>query len=75
MLYKSEFENKYQALKFEHKNSINLLENEAQIMSILKGPNIQYVKSYRNSGNFNILVIQLLGKSQKIFWKREKILV
>ena len=32
-------------------------------MSILKGPNIQYVKSYRNSGNFNILVIQLLGKS------------
>ncbi len=72
MIYKAEFENEYYALKFEHKNSINLLENEAQIMSILKGPNIPYVKSYGYSGNFNILVMQLLGKSLEDIFEERK---
>ena len=72
MIYKAEFENEYYALKFEHKNSINLLENEAQIMSILKGPNIPYVKSYGYSGNFNILVMQLLGKSLEDIFEDRK---
>ena len=72
MIYKAEFENEYYALKIEHKNSINLLENEAQIMSILKGPNIPYVKSYGYSGNFNILVMQLLGKSLEDIFEERK---
>ena len=40
-----------------------LLETEATIMSYLKGPNIPFIKSYGYSGNYNVLVMQLLGKS------------
>ena len=40
-----------------------LLEIEATIMSYLKGPNIPFIKSYGYSGDFNVLVMQLLDKS------------
>ena len=74
MIYKAEYNNEYFALKFENrKKSQNLLESEAEIMSYLKGPNIPYVKSYGYSGDYNILVMQLLGKSlQDIFEERKK---
>ena len=64
MTYKAEYNNQYYALKFElKKNSLNLLENEAAIMAHLKGPNIPLIKSYGISGEYNILVMQLLGKN------------
>ena len=63
-IFKAEYNEEYFALKFENKKKgQNLLENEAAIMSYLKGPNIPYVKSYGYSGNYNILVMQLLGIS------------
>jgi len=52
------------AIKMEHKTKEQgLLELEATIMSYLKGPNIPYIKSYGYSGDFNVLVMQLLDKS------------
>ena len=64
MIFKGEYNNEYYALKFEsRKKGKNLLENEAAIMSYLKGPNIPYIKSYGYSGEYNILIMQLLGKS------------
>ena len=74
MIYKAEYNNEYFALKFENrKNSQNLLESEAEIMSYLKGPNIPYVKSYGYSGDYNILVMQLLGQSlEDLFEERKK---
>ena len=45
-----------------------LLEIEATIMSYLKGPNIPSVRSFGTSGNYNILIMQSLGKSlEQIF--------
>ena len=32
-------------------------------MNYLKGPNIPFVKSFGTSGNYNILIMQLMGKS------------
>jgi len=52
------------ALKFEDKNnSQNLLEAEAYVMGYLKGFGIPLVKSFGFSGDHNILVMELLGKS------------
>ena len=62
-IYKAEYNNKYYALKFEdNKNEKQILENEASLMIYLKGPNIPYIKTYGTSGQYNILVMQLLGK-------------
>ena len=62
-IYKAEYNNNYYALKFEDiKNEKNLLQNEASLMIYLKGPNIPYIKTFGTSGDFNILVMQLLGK-------------
>jgi len=42
-------------------------------MSYLKGPNIPLIKSFGFSGDYNILVMQLLGQSlEDIFNKKEK---
>ena len=74
MIFKGEYNNEYFALKFENKKkSQNLLENEAAIMSYLKGPNIPYIKSYGYSGEYNILVMQLLGKSLENLFEELKI--
>ena len=63
-VYKAEYDGNYYALKIEFKSKEQgLLEAEATIMSYLKGPNIPYIKSYGYSGNFNVLVMQLLDKS------------
>ena len=63
-VYKAEFDGEDYAVKLESKSKEDgLLEIEATIMSYLKGPNIPYIKSYGYSGNYNVLVMQLLDKS------------
>ena len=73
-VYKAVYKGEYYALKFEnHSEGQNLLEGEATIMSYLKGPNIPLIKSFGFSGEYNILVMQLLGQSlEDIFNKRNK---
>ena len=73
-VYKAEFNGEYFALKFEQRgHGQSLLESEATIMSYLKGPNIPVIKSFGYSGDYNILVMQLMGKSlEDIFNKRSK---
>ena len=73
-VYKAEYNGEYYAIKFEDKTKgQNLLETEATIMSYLKGPNIPSIKSFGYSGEYNILVMQLLGKSlEDLFNKRLK---
>ena len=52
------------AIKLENRNSHqSLLEQEAYILCYLKGEGIPYIKSYGYSGNYNVLVMELLGKS------------
>jgi serine/threonine protein kinase len=62
------------ALKMEYKDAAqNLLESEAYILCYLKGYGIPQVKSYGFSGEFNILVMELLGKSlEDIFQAQQK---
>ena len=73
-IYKAEYNGNYYALKFEKKeNNIGLLENEAIIMNYLKGPNIPYVNSYGSNSNYNILVMQLLGKSLGNIFEEKKV--
>ena len=74
-VYKAEYNSQLYAIKFENRNEgQNLLENEAAIMSYLKGNNhIPKVRSYGYSGNYNILVMQLLDKSlEDLFNIRKK---
>ena len=73
-IYKAEYNGNYYALKFEKKeNNIGLLENEAIIMNYLKGPNIPYVNSFGSNSNYNILVMQLLGKSLGNIFEEKKV--
>ena len=57
------------AIKLENKNrGQNLLENEAYIMSYLHGKRIPFIKSFGYSGDYNVLVMELMGKSlEEIF--------
>jgi len=73
-VYKAEYNKDEYAIKMEYKsNNQGLLEVEATIMSYLKGPNIPFIKSYGYSGNYNVLVMQLLDKSlEDLFNKLSK---
>lgn len=63
-IYSARCEQELFAIKFEDKNKgQNLLESEAYVMSYLHGPRIPYVKSYGYSGDYNVLVMELMGKS------------
>ena len=63
-VYSAKENNNWYAIKFENKNkSQNLLEKEAYIMSYLNGPRIPSVKSFGYSGDNNVLVMELMGKS------------
>ena len=63
-VFKAEYDKKYYALKFESlKKGHNLLENEAEIMDYLQGTNIPYVELFSSTNEYNILVMELLGKS------------
>ena len=56
--------NNWYAIKLENKNrSQNLLESEAYIMSYLNGPRIPMVKSFGYTGDYNVLIMELMGKS------------
>jgi len=73
-IYKAEYNGNYYALKFEKReNNIGLLENEAIIMNYLKGPHIPYVNSFGTNSNYNILVMQLLGKSLENIFEEKKV--
>jgi serine/threonine protein kinase len=72
-IYKAEYNGDYYALKFESiEKGQNLLENEAIIMNYLKGPNIPYIKLYGSTSEYNILVMQLLGKSLETIFEEKK---
>ena len=60
------------ALKLEAKNiSQPLLEQEAYILCYLKGEGIPFIKTFGFSGDFNVLVMELLGKSlEDLFQER-----
>ena len=62
------------ALKMESKEGgENLLESEAYFLCYLKGYDIPSVKSYGFSGNYNIMVMELLGKSlEELFQECKK---
>ena len=63
-VYSAKENNNWYAIKFENKNKgQNLLEKEAYIMSYLNGPRIPAVKSFGYSGDNNVLVMELMGKS------------
>ena len=62
------------ALKLEPKNTGEkqaLLEAEAYLLCHLKGEGIPFIKSYGFSGDYNVLVMELLGKSlEALFQER-----
>ena len=63
-IYSAKTQHNYYAIKLESRNrGQNLLENEACIMCYLKGRRIPIIKTYANDSNFNILVMELMGKS------------
>ena len=63
-VYSAKENNNWYAIKFENKNKgQNLLEKEAYIMSYLNGPRIPSVKSFGYSGDNNVLIMELMGKS------------
>ena len=73
-IYEAEYKNEKYALKFENRRrDYYLLQNEAAIINYLKGPNIPFVKSYGFTSNYNILVMQLLGKSLENLLRERKI--
>ena len=65
MIYKAESETSLYAVKFEKKrpNKRSLLESESKIMSYLRGPGIPKIYSYTIYNDYNIMVMQLLGKN------------
>ena len=61
------------ALKMESReNGQNLLEGEAYYLCYLKGYGIPAVKSYGFSGSYNIMVMELLGKSLEDLFQENK---
>ena len=69
LIYSAKTQHNWYAVKLESRNrGQNLLENEACIMYYLRGKRIPAIKSYANDLNFNILVMELMGKSlEEIF--------
>ena len=69
LIYVAKTQHSWYAIKLESRNrGQNLLENEACIMYYLRGKRIPAIKSYSNDINFNILVMELMGKSlEEIF--------
>ena len=61
----------YFCCKIESINSPSLLlEEESKIMDYLRGPNIPSIKLFGQSGEYNVLVMQLLGKSLDYYIKK-----
>ena len=68
-IYKAQYNQEYFALKFENikDKKHRALENEAIMLKYLQGTNIPSVKSYSSTNEYNILVMQLLGKSLEYY--------
>ena len=68
-IYSAKSQHNWYAIKLESRShGQNLLENEACIMCYLRGKRIPAIKSYGNDRHFNILVMELMGKSlEEIF--------
>ena len=63
-IYSAKYNNKGFALKLEEKLKCqNLLENEGHIMSYLQSKYLPYIYSFGYSGDYNVLVMELMGKS------------
>ena len=63
-VYKAEYNGEYYALKFESRaRAKSLLEMEGRIISYLQGPNIPFIKTYGYSGEYNLLIMQLMDRS------------
>ena len=58
------------ALKIEKDNHLKSLESEAYLLIYLKGFGIPKIISYGKSGNYNILIEELLGQSLEALWKK-----
>ena len=72
-VYKAEYNGEYFALKFEsHSRPKSLLEMEGTIMTHLQGPNIPFIKSYGYSGDYNLLVMQLMDRSLEDIFRIRK---
>ena len=65
MIFKCESSDGLCAFKFEKKrpNKRALLKLESDIMIALKGPGIPRIISYIEEGDYNIMIMELLGKS------------
>ena len=59
-----EYQNKLYAMKLENtKKGYYILDKEIHLMNHLYGPRIPFVKSFGQCGYYNVLVMELLGKS------------
>ena len=72
-VFKAEYNKELFALKFERRDKKNnLLEKEAEIMDYLQGTNIPSIELYSCTEDYNILVMELLGKSLNYYLKKLK---
>ena len=72
-IYQAIYNKEEYALKIEdRKKKHDLLQNEAAIMNYLQGENIPKVKSYGFTWNYNILIMQLLGKDLEYYLNQLK---
>ena len=63
-VYEAEYNGEFYAVKLEdRKKELGLLETEALIYNFLKGKHIPSIKSFGYSGNYNVLVMQLLDQT------------
>ena len=60
------------ALKIEKNNNLKYLESEAYLLIYLKGFGIPKFISYGKSGNYNILIQELLGPDMESLWEKYK---
>ena len=72
-VYKAQYNQENYAIKFESKKkNDNLLEKEAFIMKYLQGTNIPEIEMYSSTNEYNILVMEFLGKSLIYYLKKFK---
>ena len=63
-IYLVEYQNKLYAMKLENtKKGYYILDKEIYLMIHLYGPRIPYAKSFGQCGSYDVLVMELLGKS------------
>ena len=72
-VFKAIYNKKHYALKFEStKKNYNFLKDEADIIYYLQGTKIPYIESYFSTNEYNVLVMELLGKSLGYYQKKLK---